>query len=118
MLPLPNPTPDQRRHVIRVLLDQYLRYTYPYDIFARIDDIQGEIHKRKLDGLIHYVQSFCFRQIEDSLFKKIVQLPILTIEGDQPSPLDSRNRMKIEVFVEMLRSRKKKSGSHQNGRDR
>jgi benzoyl-CoA reductase/2-hydroxyglutaryl-CoA dehydratase subunit BcrC/BadD/HgdB len=98
------------------LLDQYLRYTYPYDIFARIDDITEAIHKRKLDGLIHYVQSFCFRQIEDTLFKKILKIPMLTIEGDQPTPLDSRNRMKIEVFVEMLRSRKKKSGSRQNGR--
>ena len=98
------------------LLDQYLRYTYPYDIFARIDDITGEVHKRKLDGLIHYVQSFCFRQIEDTLFKKTIKLPILTIEGDQPSPLDSRNRMKIEVFVEMLRSRKKKRGPRQKGR--
>jgi len=98
------------------LLDQYLRYTYPYDIFARIDDIQGAVHARKLDGLIHYVQSFCFRQIEDSLFKKILKIPILTIEGDQPAPLDSRNRMKIEVFVEMLRSRKKKRGPRQKGR--
>ena len=99
------------------LLDQYLRYTYPYDIFARIDDITGEVEKRQLDGLIHYVQSFCFRQIEDSLFKKILKVPILTIEGDQPAPLDSRNRMKIEVFVEMLRSRKNKGGSRQDGRN-
>ena len=30
----------------------------------------------------------------------------LTIEGDQPSALDSRNMMKIEVFIEMLRLRK------------
>jgi benzoyl-CoA reductase/2-hydroxyglutaryl-CoA dehydratase subunit BcrC/BadD/HgdB len=99
------------------LLDQYLSYTYPYDIFARIDDIHGEAQKRKLDGLIHYVQSFCFRQIEDTLFKKTLKLPILTIEGDQPAPLDSRNRMKIEVFVEMLRSKKNRSGSRQDGRN-
>ena len=100
------------------LLDQYLRYTYPYDIFARIEDIEAEIDKRRLDGLIHYVQSFCFRQIEDTLFKKSLQVPILTIEGDQPAPLDSRNRMKIEVFVEMLRSRKKNRGSrHHIGRN-
>jgi benzoyl-CoA reductase/2-hydroxyglutaryl-CoA dehydratase subunit BcrC/BadD/HgdB len=98
------------------LLDQYLRYTYPYDIFTRIDDIQGEVDRRRLDGLIHYVQSFCFRQIEDTLFKKVLKLPILTIEGDQPAPVDSRNRMKIEVFVEMLRSRKGKSGARQDGR--
>lgn len=84
------------------LLEQYLKYTYPYDIFTRIEDIKKEVERRKIDGLIHYVQSFCFRQIEDAILKKTISLPILTIEGDQPSTLDSRNRMKIEVFIEML----------------
>jgi len=90
------------------LLEQYLNYTYPYDIFSRITDIQSEVSRRKIDGLIHYVQSFCFRQIEDTILKKTLQLPILTIEGDQPSPLDSRTRMKIEVFIELLNSKKMK----------
>lgn len=84
------------------LLDQYLKYTYPYDIFHRMDDIRTEAKRRKIDGLIHYVQSFCFRQIEDAILKKALNLPVLTIEGDQPTALDSRNRMKIEVFIEML----------------
>jgi len=84
------------------LLEQYLKYTYPYDIFTRIEDIKKEVERRKIDGLIHYIQSFCFRQIEDAILKKTISLPILTIEGDQPSTLDSRNRMKIEVFIEML----------------
>jgi len=92
------------------LLDQYLKYTYPYDIFTRIADITTEVKKRKIDGLIHYVQSFCFRQIEDAILKKSIDLPIVTIEGDQPSALDSRNKMKIEVFIEMLRGRKSKKG--------
>lgn len=88
------------------LLEQYLSYTCPYDIFMRINDIRREVTRRKIDGLIHYVQSFCFRQIEDPLFKRVLTIPILTIEGDQPSALDSRTRMKIEVFIEMLRVRK------------
>ena len=90
------------------LLEQYLSYTYPYDIFNRIKDIKKEIKRREIDGLIHYVQSFCFRQIEDTILKKTLKLPILTIEGDQPSPLDSRNKTKLEVFIEMLLSRKNK----------
>lgn len=90
------------------LLEQYLNYTYPYDIFSRIEDIKREITKRRIDGLIHYVQSFCFRQIEDTIFKKTLPIPVLTIEGDQPSPLDSRTKMKIEVFLEMLRGKKRK----------
>lgn len=89
------------------LLEQYLSYTYPYDIFFRIEDIKKEIARRKIDGLIHYVQSFCFRQIEDTILKKTLKLPILTIEGDQPSSLDGRNKMKLEVFIEMLRSKRR-----------
>jgi benzoyl-CoA reductase/2-hydroxyglutaryl-CoA dehydratase subunit BcrC/BadD/HgdB len=90
------------------LLEQYLKYTYPYDIFSRIDDIKQELSRRKIDGLIHYVQSFCFRQIEDTILKKSLAIPILTIEGDQPSPIDSRTKMKLEVFLEMLRGKKQR----------
>jgi benzoyl-CoA reductase/2-hydroxyglutaryl-CoA dehydratase subunit BcrC/BadD/HgdB len=90
------------------LLEQYLKYTYPYDIFGRIGDIKTEVSRRKIDGLIHYVQSFCFRQIEDTILKKSLSIPILTLEGDQPSPIDSRTKMKIEVFLEMLRDKKRK----------
>jgi benzoyl-CoA reductase/2-hydroxyglutaryl-CoA dehydratase subunit BcrC/BadD/HgdB len=87
------------------LVEQYLAYTYPYDIFARITDIEREISRRNIIGLIHYVQSFCFRQIEDLILRRNINIPILTLEGDKPAPLDARSRMKIEVFIEMLSSR-------------
>jgi len=94
------------------LIEQYTLYTYPYDIFTRITDMEKEIRRRKIDGLIHYVQSFCFRQIEDLILRRRIRLPLLTLEGDKPSPLDARSRMKIEVFIEMLLS-KKATGSRQ-----
>ncbi len=84
------------------LLQQYLRYTYPYDVFARIDDIRTEADRRQLRGLIHYVQSFCFRQMEDMLLRKELGIPILTLEGDRPGPLDAATITRIESFEEML----------------
>ncbi|RLC48824.1 MAG: 2-hydroxyacyl-CoA dehydratase, partial [Candidatus Cloacimonadota bacterium] len=33
------------------LVDQYLKYTYPYSIFDRLEDIKIEIEKRKLDAV-------------------------------------------------------------------
>jgi benzoyl-CoA reductase/2-hydroxyglutaryl-CoA dehydratase subunit BcrC/BadD/HgdB len=87
----------------RDLTEQYLRYTYPYDIFARIVDIAEAIALRRLDGLIHYTQSFCFRQIQDRLLRQYLNLPILTIEGDRPTPLDHRTRLRLEAFVDVLR---------------
>jgi len=85
------------------LVDQYLLYTYPYHAFARLEDLQREIKKRQLDGIIHYTQSFCFRQIEDLIYREKINIPILTLEGDRPGLLDARSKMRIDAFVEMLR---------------
>ncbi len=87
----------------RDVVDQYLRYTYPYDVFGRIADIAAAVRERRLDGLIHYTQSFCFRQIQDRLLRQHLNLPILTIEGDRPTPLDHRTRMRLEAFVDVVR---------------
>jgi benzoyl-CoA reductase/2-hydroxyglutaryl-CoA dehydratase subunit BcrC/BadD/HgdB len=85
------------------LVDQYLRYTYPYDIFGRLADLEEAIQVRRLDGLVHYTQSFCFRQMFDQLLRERLHIPVLTIEGDRPTPLDSRTRMRLEAFVDVLR---------------
>ena len=85
------------------LAEQYLRYTYPYDIFARLADLEEAARERRLDGLIHYTQSFCFRQMFDQIIRERLGLPVLTIEGDRPTPLDSRTRMRLEAFVDVLR---------------
>jgi benzoyl-CoA reductase/2-hydroxyglutaryl-CoA dehydratase subunit BcrC/BadD/HgdB len=88
------------------LVDQYLRYTYPYDVGARIADIEEAVTQRRLDGLIHYTQTFCYRQIYDVLLRERLSTPILTLEGDRPGPMDGRTALRLETFVEMLRDRK------------
>lgn len=85
------------------LVEQYRLYTYPYGIFFRLEDIQREIARRKLDGIIHYAQSFCFRQIEDLIIRDKLKMPMLTLEGDMPNRLDARTRMRLDVFMDMLR---------------
>jgi benzoyl-CoA reductase/2-hydroxyglutaryl-CoA dehydratase subunit BcrC/BadD/HgdB len=85
------------------LVEQYLLYTYPYDIFSRINDIQHAIRQRNLDGIIHYTQSFCHRQIQDLVLRKKLDIPILTIEGEDPGPIDGRLKVRIEAFIDMLR---------------
>jgi benzoyl-CoA reductase/2-hydroxyglutaryl-CoA dehydratase subunit BcrC/BadD/HgdB len=96
----------QRQFAMPYLLDdlveQYLAYTYPYDIFHRLADIVPELERRRVDGVIHYVQSFCFRQIEDMIVRRKIPLPTLTLEGDKPGPLDARTRLRIEGFLEMI----------------
>jgi len=91
------PTPGKN------LIQQYLAYTYPYDIFGRIKDIGEAIVQRKLDGLIHYTQTFCFRQVQDLLIRKHLSVPILTLEGDKPRPIDNRTKFRLEAFIDVLR---------------
>ncbi|MCL6560397.1 MAG: 2-hydroxyacyl-CoA dehydratase [Firmicutes bacterium] len=84
------------------LVEQYLLYTYPYGIFYRLEDISRELERREITGVIHYAQSFCFRQIEDMIIRRVLKVPVLTIEGDRPGPLDGRTRVRIDAFLEML----------------
>ncbi len=88
------------------IVDQYLRYTYPYSMKGRIEDIESAIRKRNLDGLIHYTQTFCFRQIYDIILRESISVPILTLEGDRPGRIDSRTAVRIETFIEMLKDKK------------
>jgi benzoyl-CoA reductase/2-hydroxyglutaryl-CoA dehydratase subunit BcrC/BadD/HgdB len=85
------------------LVEQYLLYTYPYGIFYRLEDIEREIRRRRIAGVVHYAQSFCFRQIEDLIVRQRLRaLPVLTLEGDRPGRLDARTRLRIDAFLEAL----------------
>jgi benzoyl-CoA reductase/2-hydroxyglutaryl-CoA dehydratase subunit BcrC/BadD/HgdB len=84
------------------IVEQYALYTYPYDVFARIEDMAREVQRRDIRGLVHYTQSFCFRQIQDLIIRKSIDIPVLTLEGDTPTKLDARTKIRIESFVEML----------------
>ena len=84
------------------LVETYLLYTYPYDVFARIADVATEAERQGARGLVHYVQSFCHRQIQDRLWRERMRLPILTLEADRPGRVDERTRTRIEAFMERL----------------
>ncbi|MEW5761588.1 MAG: 2-hydroxyacyl-CoA dehydratase [Bacillota bacterium] len=85
------------------LVEQYRFYTYPYGIFYRLQDIERELERREVRGVIHYAQSFCYRQIEDIIIRRRLRVPVLTIEGDRPGWLDERTRIRLDAFVELLR---------------
>ena len=96
------------------IVEQYLLFTYPYEVFFRLQDIQREALRRGLDGFVHYAQAFCFRQIEDKILRHYLPKPVLTIEGDRPEPLDARTETRIEAFLEMLHREKRSSVSWGN----
>ena len=89
----------------KCLAEQYTNYTYPYSSSYRLKSILFELKRRKIQGIIHYVQSFCHRQISDIVFRKEIDLPILTLEGNTNYTLDQQAMTKIEAFIDMLRRR-------------
>lgn len=89
------------------IYEQYYDYTYPYDIKFRLKDIKKQIKERKIDGIIHYTQAFCYRQIEDIVMKRQLDIPVLNIEGDKLNSLDARTKLRLEAFLDMLLDFKK-----------
>ena len=81
---------------------QYGAYTYPYDVFYRVEELGRVCRRRRVDGVIHYVQSFCYRGVQDRILKESIGLPVLTLECDRPGPLDGSSVTRLEAFIEML----------------
>jgi benzoyl-CoA reductase/2-hydroxyglutaryl-CoA dehydratase subunit BcrC/BadD/HgdB len=93
------------------LAEQYTSYTYPYSIHERIADIKAEIDRRQIDGVIHYIQAFCHRGIGDIVFRDAIDLPILTLEGNDDFFLNSHVRTRIEAFLDMIQRNRNLSGN-------
>lgn len=84
------------------IFEQYYDYTYPYNTEFRMLELKKQIKERKLDGIIHYTQAFCYRAVEDIVLKKHLDIPMLNIEGDKLNTLDARTKLRLEAFLDML----------------
>ncbi|EYE88549.1 2-hydroxyglutaryl-CoA dehydratase [Fervidicella metallireducens AeB] len=91
---------------VRNIYEQYCNYTYPYDVHFRLHEIKKQIKERKIDGVIHYTQAFCYRAIEDIIIKNELDVPVLNIEGDKINELDSRTKLRLEAFIDMIADQK------------
>ena len=80
----------------------YLDYTYPYSVRGRARDINTECDIREVDGIVHYVQSFCFRNLEGAVFSKLLSRPVLSLECDCPGELGAPARARLENFIQVL----------------
>ncbi len=82
----------------------YCRYSYPYDSGYRLGRLAEEIDRRGVVAVIHYLQSFCHRQIGASLVREGLPVPLLALECDRPGKLDPAALARLESFAEMLRA--------------
>lgn len=91
------------------LAKQYSNYTYPYSISERLKDINTELYRRRVDGVIHYIQAFCHRGIGDIIFRDALDLPVLTLEGNDDFSLTNHVKTRIEAFLDMLQRNRRVS---------
>lgn len=91
------------------LADQYANYTYPYSTYHRLEDITAEITRRRVDGVIHYVQAFCHEEIGDIIVRKFIPLPVLTLQGDSEYTLSAQLCTRLEAFLDVIRRQKRSS---------
>jgi benzoyl-CoA reductase/2-hydroxyglutaryl-CoA dehydratase subunit BcrC/BadD/HgdB len=80
----------------------YCNYTFARPLDFRIDFLQKELEKRKVDGVIHYTQFACHHMLEDEILRAELDYPVLTIQGDLPGNTSEQVKLRIEAFREML----------------
>jgi benzoyl-CoA reductase/2-hydroxyglutaryl-CoA dehydratase subunit BcrC/BadD/HgdB len=99
------------------LAEQYTSYTYPYSVQERLADIKPQLKKRRIDGIIHYTQAFCHRGIGDIIFRDALELPVLTLEGNDDFTLNNHVKTRLEAFLDMLERKRlaARSGSRLDG---
>jgi benzoyl-CoA reductase/2-hydroxyglutaryl-CoA dehydratase subunit BcrC/BadD/HgdB len=90
------------------IVQQYNLYTYPYDTASRMRDCVAEVARRRVDGVINYVQNFCYRQIVDRLVRNSFSVPVLTLYADKPGEVDGQTATRLEAFLEILRGRRER----------
>lgn len=96
-------------HSCSSLTEQYTGYTYPYSLSERISDILPELERRRVDGVIHYVQAFCHRGIGDIVMRERIKLPMLTIEGNNEYNLTQHIKTRLEAFLDVVKHHRDKN---------
>lgn len=80
----------------------YAGYTFARPLDFRIQFLQKELEKRKVDGVIHYTQFACHHMLEDELLRQELDYPMLTVQGDLPGRTPEQIKLRLEAFREMI----------------
>ncbi len=90
---------------IMELAQNYSDYTFARDIEFRLDFLDNELEKRKIDGIVHYTQFACHHMLEDEILRNHFDHPILTVQGDLPRCTPEQLKLRLEAFAECLSRR-------------
>jgi len=85
------------------LAEQYANLTRPYLISHRLRDITAELKARRVDGIIHYNQAFCGKEIPAMLLRRTAGVPAITLDGNDEYALGKRMKARLRNFLEVVR---------------
>jgi hypothetical protein len=84
------------------LARSYAEYSFARPLDFRLKIVKDELKNRNVDGVIHYTQFACHHTLEDDLFRRELNRPLLTIQGDLPRCVDEPLKLRLEAFYESL----------------
>ncbi|HIH44303.1 MAG TPA: 2-hydroxyacyl-CoA dehydratase [Candidatus Methanoperedenaceae archaeon] len=84
------------------LAKSYAGYTFARSLGYRLDFLERELARRRVDGVIHYTQFACHHLLEDDVLRRRLDYPVLTVQGDMPGSTPEQVKLRLEAFSEML----------------
>jgi predicted CoA-substrate-specific enzyme activase len=83
---------------------QYLGLAWPLGVPRRLAKAAQEGRRRGLDGFVVYEQLFCHHGVTASLPAEHLGVPVLRLEGGEPGALEPRDLLRLEAFVNSLKT--------------
>jgi benzoyl-CoA reductase/2-hydroxyglutaryl-CoA dehydratase subunit BcrC/BadD/HgdB len=81
----------------------YAGYSFARDLEYRLDHLERELARRRVEGVVHYTQYACHHILEDDILRDRLDLPVLTVQGDLPRRCPEQEKLRLEAFSELLR---------------
>ncbi len=92
------------------LVEQYLKYAYPYGLEARLERFLPLLAPRGVQGVVINAQAFCHHNLELKRVEAALSaVPHLVLESDAPGPVSPRDRIRLEGFLALASSRARRS---------
>lgn len=92
---------------LREVARSYASYTFAGHIARRLEFLESQLRRHRVDAVIHFQQFACHHKLEDRVLRDYLHgklgYPYITIEADLPSPTPQQARLRLEAFAERLR---------------
>ncbi|MEM3342074.1 MAG: 2-hydroxyacyl-CoA dehydratase family protein [Thermoplasmata archaeon] len=90
-------------HDIRSLSESYASYSFALPLKERFLMLKKHLNDRNAEAIIHYTQYACHHVLEDSMIRKVFEIPVLTLQGDLPGITPEAVLLRLESLAQLHR---------------